>query len=480
MFMKLGRNDPCHCGSGKKYKKCCLQKDEEAEHNARMAIQPPPLAPPQPLPPRVKLPPPDPHVEARNAAFDARWAEFENQDYEGQVALFLKTLEEKELMDDDMAFEMVDLLFIKSAEHHDRERYNTLLDTFQERLPDVYAENAAFYLHRQINNVLAIGRHATLPRFTQALAHIADQDFDTFIRVESTLAYHGQLALLIEMSQLAWPHVRNARDILSWAIHDFAKRAQAYQIFDYVERVAAPNPADPELKTQLEYYEKNIPERISQYLALLTGSAERVWTMNDFQFKPLQPDSRDQFDEDEDKDLEEEEEERYPLDQARQNLHDLSVEFLGFLRREEGVSYPKAELGRQEIVQYLFDRFDGRLAPKKSMFDAVLRKKPKSKPIRRPPEHVLCPDRQTLDHYLADLINILSYQPHKTVALLELVPAWLRFLETRRLIDSQQRKKTLTALYDLDTYLLKVLREPTADPALVEGLKSWRDNTERE
>ena len=25
---KLGRNDPCHCGSGKKYKKCCLSKDE--------------------------------------------------------------------------------------------------------------------------------------------------------------------------------------------------------------------------------------------------------------------------------------------------------------------------------------------------------------------------------------------------------------------------------------------------------------------
>lgn len=22
----LGRNDPCHCGSGSKYKKCCLSK----------------------------------------------------------------------------------------------------------------------------------------------------------------------------------------------------------------------------------------------------------------------------------------------------------------------------------------------------------------------------------------------------------------------------------------------------------------------
>jgi hypothetical protein len=25
---KVGRNDPCHCGSGKKYKKCCLGKDD--------------------------------------------------------------------------------------------------------------------------------------------------------------------------------------------------------------------------------------------------------------------------------------------------------------------------------------------------------------------------------------------------------------------------------------------------------------------
>ena len=28
---KPGRNDPCSCGSGKKYKRCCLAKDQEAE-----------------------------------------------------------------------------------------------------------------------------------------------------------------------------------------------------------------------------------------------------------------------------------------------------------------------------------------------------------------------------------------------------------------------------------------------------------------
>jgi hypothetical protein len=33
--MKLGRNDPCPCGSGKKYKQCCLAKDEAKERDAR-------------------------------------------------------------------------------------------------------------------------------------------------------------------------------------------------------------------------------------------------------------------------------------------------------------------------------------------------------------------------------------------------------------------------------------------------------------
>jgi len=31
----LGRNDPCHCGSGKKYKQCHLAQDEAAQREAR-------------------------------------------------------------------------------------------------------------------------------------------------------------------------------------------------------------------------------------------------------------------------------------------------------------------------------------------------------------------------------------------------------------------------------------------------------------
>lgn len=30
-----GRNEPCHCGSGRKYKHCCLEQDESAARLAR-------------------------------------------------------------------------------------------------------------------------------------------------------------------------------------------------------------------------------------------------------------------------------------------------------------------------------------------------------------------------------------------------------------------------------------------------------------
>lgn len=38
---KTGRNDPCPCGSGRKYKVCCLKKDEDAEreHFKRAAAE---------------------------------------------------------------------------------------------------------------------------------------------------------------------------------------------------------------------------------------------------------------------------------------------------------------------------------------------------------------------------------------------------------------------------------------------------------
>ena len=36
--IKVGRNDPCPCGSGKKYKQCCMKKDQEEERKKLAAL----------------------------------------------------------------------------------------------------------------------------------------------------------------------------------------------------------------------------------------------------------------------------------------------------------------------------------------------------------------------------------------------------------------------------------------------------------
>ena len=38
MNLKAGRNEPCPCGSGKKYKKCCMQA-KEINENAKRSLK---------------------------------------------------------------------------------------------------------------------------------------------------------------------------------------------------------------------------------------------------------------------------------------------------------------------------------------------------------------------------------------------------------------------------------------------------------
>jgi hypothetical protein len=58
----LGRNDPCHCGSGKKYKQCHLEKDEAAARAARQKEQEAKPAEPAEAAPSTETPAEQPHA----------------------------------------------------------------------------------------------------------------------------------------------------------------------------------------------------------------------------------------------------------------------------------------------------------------------------------------------------------------------------------------------------------------------------------
>ena len=54
---RLGRNEPCRCGSGRKYKRCCLDKDEsEARIASAKAIAESPEPAPDAAPTSRRVP----------------------------------------------------------------------------------------------------------------------------------------------------------------------------------------------------------------------------------------------------------------------------------------------------------------------------------------------------------------------------------------------------------------------------------------
>jgi hypothetical protein len=170
-----GRNDPCHCGSGKKYKKCCLTKDEEARQAAKAE-----LAATAGLEStkadKTSRKETDPHIEA----FNGRLKEFEAADYEGKFNIFIRTLDDPELMDGEMAFEMLHDLFRYTIEHGERNRFDALVKGLRERLPETYVAEASFFLRWLITNALVENRSGDVASLFLELASSAGKDIDIF------------------------------------------------------------------------------------------------------------------------------------------------------------------------------------------------------------------------------------------------------------------------------------------------------------
>ena len=470
----VGRNDPCPCGSGKKYKKCCLTKDQEAwqaqveaeraVRQAAAASLPPPLPAAQHLPPAAGTDDalgdgPETEAEADaitdSSFFDTRWAEFESaENDEDQIAIFLATLDEG-AMDNESAFEMLNVIYQASVASGERDRFDALLALLRQRQPDVYAHDAHFYAGWLISNALAAGRMDALPALAHELADTAGEDLDTVSGTLDQLAYHGHLSVVTEAMRRACPLVRDAGEYFEWAVTAFAERALTYARLDYLERTAAPHAAELEALSAAFDCAILQPGDAAQFLAHITGQAERRWTLDDFTLTPHRRRKGAPG---------------LSADDGRTNLYYLTVEFLGYLRRAEGMPYAKGEIARDQIQRYILKRHAGELN------DANGRRGARPKARASAPVHPLCPDHDTMDRFLARLLSFLSSQPYRAAALFEMLPAWLRFLEARELIDADQRVRTLRELDGLVPDLIKVLHGYRSDSALRLAAEHWGEN----
>ena len=462
--MKVGRNDPCPCGSGKKYKKCHMAQDQAAERAALPVEVAAPAVSPliswvPPLPELPPLPEPNPQYQAMQARIDA----FESADYEDRIALFLQTLDEPELIDREMAFEMINQVYSECAARGQRARFDALVAALRERWPELYAEDAHYYLDWLIAIALAEGRTEQLPALTRELAVTAGDDLDIFNSVIDRLAYHGQIAALLEALRIAWPYVQQS-NVFEWAINEFAGKAADFVALDYLEQTTLPDASDPELLDRLSYFLPPDPPSLARYLTYVSGRAERNWTQATFAVERHARRGHDDTEEEQPSD-----------DEGALNLHLLGLEFLGYLRREQQVSYTRGNLARALIEQYLVKR-QPKQSPRRMSKAATIRAEKAAQARAATPRHehaLLLPTRETLDPFLADQLHFINPQYYDVAAAIELLPAWLHFLESRQLIDAQQRAAAINGLRILAVQAVPIWQR-ISDPTLGSDIeRAW-------
>ena len=481
--MKSGRNDPCPCGSGKKYKKCCLAKDREALLTQTDVIEPPPsfVVPPPavssrtehhpklagPIPPgsAAEVPTPAPPLDPVTERGNSLWREFESQTGEDRIAVFLKTQEDAEVMTSDLAIEMLSVLHADAVKSGGRTRFAELVCALRESRPEVYDQGAHYYLSWCLLDALAESRQEVVPSLLRDLAARAGRNIDIFTRTREALEYHGQLDVLVEAMRIAWPLVKSSGNVVPWGISEFADRGASHEIFDYLEHTASADPADAVLLDRVQFFVENPRgDYLQEFIGDLTGKSGREWQAGDFALRPRRKKSREDWDT--------ESEERHTPDQGANNLSRLISTFVGYLRREDGVPFPRGELVRQELYRYFVRRNEGDLDPRPSMLEQAMNPKLKlPKPPR--PAHPLCPEAVTLEVHLALMMGMMSGRYYAAAALFQAMPAWLRFLESRRLIDAGTGRKVAAELLPLHATLLRVWEQYTDDPHLYRQGQAW-------
>ncbi|MGH9838907.1 MAG: hypothetical protein ACREEM_08995 [Blastocatellia bacterium] len=407
-------------------------------------------------------------------AWDKRWDEFESGDYEERVAVFKQTLDEPELpnlMDGEMAFETLSRIFKEAVERDERDRFDALVKSLRERVPDVYEKEAGYFLNWRILNALVMKRPELVDSLAREFALIAHKEFDTWAQVEARLAYHGYLTTLVEAMRLAWPQVRKSGDILDWAIDEFIVHAARYELLNYAAQADAPDANDPALLDRVKFFygDELDAGRMAADLDSLTGRATRQWTMDDFKLDQPRPRSRK-------KPAREEGEDAV---KGEKNLSNLTMQFAGYAHRVEGVPYSKAMMAGVEIARFILERHAGELEQDEGGYGSSGRKRGAMKGSGYF-GHLLCPDRKRFDHYLAKMLGMFNYQPYKAAAAMELVPAWMRFLQTQGLVDAELRKRTLDDLKPLAGELRKIFDNIHSDPTPGEAIRRWPKDADKE
>ena len=264
-----------------------------------------------------------------------------------------------------------------------------------------------------------------------------------FDQVSDMLAYHNQLPDLISLLTTGWTQLQRSSKANEWRQQAITALLTDSLIFQHLATQPPDASTDaPETLVQtLQRFISIDADGLNRYLAHLNGYTQYQWRLDHLTEHPPQ------------------------------NMAALLIEFLAYTHREAQLPYGRTNLLRQLLPTYFVERRTGQLTPRQDLGD--LRRS--GRPIFKPPasSHPLAPDSDTLQRFLAKLLNYDPIRPYPAAALFTLMPLWLNFLQTRQLLTATETADNLADLATLKPDLLAFWQSFAGDSSLATAVSHW-------
>ncbi len=253
---KLGKKDPCPCGSGKKYKRCCLEKDEAAGKSQLRAPQAA-RSPNAPAPPQTRTP----STSQEELTPDEKWwqdfAERCEEAKSGADALELLRLASAEgpPLDEDLLLDYLGLPIKRVANDGMHAECMAVIDALAARFPVRVGQKSSYFerwrfesaLERADVNIVAEAR-----RFGPHVHAVIDLVIDLPLR----LAWEGKVTALRALTEAAWGPTTADTNLMGSALDEWGGLAVGAVLLDHLERGTQVRPDDPALLADIAPFEE--------------------------------------------------------------------------------------------------------------------------------------------------------------------------------------------------------------------------------
>ena len=266
-----------------------------------------------------------------------------------------------------------------------------------------------------------------------------------FQHLTDMLAYHNALPDLIHLLQTAVAPLQASNKASEWQQQTITSLLMDTLLFQHLAAGSADKAtAPPELVATLQAIVPIDAEALNRYLAHLAGYTQYQWQLAHLENHPPQ------------------------------NMAALMIEFLAYAHKEAGVAYGRSNLIRPLLPTYFVERRTGQLNPRQDLGDLMR----SGRPIPKPPTsfHPLVPDSDSLQRFLARLLNYDPIRPYAAAALFTLLPTWLRFLQARNLLTAADAHATLNDLAGLKADLHSYFANLAGDDGLETAVSHWPDS----